>query len=1056
MRWPWQRDKPAVTMSATVPRTFSLGWDAFPWWEQQATQYGKVTRDFALSVAAVLKGRNIVCGTISSLPLLAVDADFEAIRSPLLEQIDPDVANPVTMASLVEDLLFESIGWLRVLARDSNNYPVKARRIDPSVVTATPPPGYTLADLPSGYVPGSTLWVGGEPVAARNMLRFDSPLPPLLLHGARTIRRMYRLEQAAEMYAASPQMRGWFSPADNADPQQEAITAFLDDWRARREAGVDGYVPSAFVRHAEEVPTPADLQVAQILEKTTVAVADLFGLDPEDLGVSTTSRTYQNAVDRRQDKKNETYAGLCTAIEARLSMGDITRRGQRAVFDWDEYLQPNPTDRADIADKLIGAKVITRDEARYTERRPPLTAAQKAELNPPAPEPAPEPAQPVGEPQDGDQDTEPSNVVPIRKTQNFAGDAAGIVFDSADSEVTVNVSKRTITGRVVGWRDIGRKDGMTWRVAPGAFVYNPAHINQIKLFSDHDPVKSVGYTMRAWTDADGQWATWKVTRGPAGDQALLEAADGAKDGLSPGLGFADGTGFEYIADPENPGGYLITRAVWRETSLLALPAFGGSRVTSVEMTADPTGASMPCQTCGHTHAVGVACPTTPPTQQPPAPAPAPAPANQPSPAPAPAVATFSAEQALQLFQGNPELGAEALKLLFSAPKPAGPPLSADQITALRNVPGGDQVIAKAFGITLPQPAVVNPTALPIPGQPAPGNAQVKEQPLYRFDGHPAQRCFTADLKNKFGGDAALIAKAEEFTAAAMAKSFAAIAVADVDELNPVIQRPDLFVPKLTFNRVLGSMTQGGAVTSLTAFKYPKFNADSGLAAAHTPGTEPTEGAVSTTSGDVNPAGLSGLLILQREVIDQGGNPQLDSLLWSLMTQAYAEALEGRMQDMFQALALSATPVVGVDGILSQNLLTILTGLQFIRGGDRYSAFAADSTLYAALAGAMDGDDRPLFPMEAPANASGGVAGDLGSIRAHGKTIRPAWALETGNGGEGGLSYLWAPGSVYQWFSAPRRIDLEIAVATVRIGIWGYSAEFCTRSTDVKELAYSQA
>jgi hypothetical protein len=354
----------------------------------------------------------------------------------------------------------------------------------------------------------------------------------------------------------------------------------------------------------------------------------------------------------------------------------------------------------------------------------------------------------------------------------------------------------------------------------------------------------------------------------------------------------------------------------------------------------------------------------------------------------------------------------------------------------------------------PAPAIVNPTALPLPTQAA--VTQVREQPLYRFDGNPAQRCFLTDIKNRFGGDATLQAKAEEFTAAAMAKAFAAIAVSDVDELNPVIQRPDLFVPKLTFNRVLGAMTQGGAVTSLTGFKYPKFSADSGLVAAHTPGTEPTEGAVSTTSGDVTPVGLSGLLILQREVIDQGGSPQLDSLLWSLMTQAYAEALEGRVQDLFESLSLSASNVVGVDGILSANLKSLLIALQFIRGGDRYSAFAADSTLYTALAGAVDYDDRPLFPMDAPSNADGSTAGDLSTIRAHGKLVKPAWALESANGGEGGLSYLWAPGSVYQWFSAPRRIDLEIAVATVRIGLWGYSAEFCTRATDVKELAYAQA
>ena len=73
----------------------------------------RVSRDQALGVPAVLKGRNIICG-IATLPVGQYDAGHRPVRHPLLEQINPNVANVVTMAQTIEDLLFEAVSWWRV------------------------------------------------------------------------------------------------------------------------------------------------------------------------------------------------------------------------------------------------------------------------------------------------------------------------------------------------------------------------------------------------------------------------------------------------------------------------------------------------------------------------------------------------------------------------------------------------------------------------------------------------------------------------------------------------------------------------------------------------------------------------------------------------------------------------------------------------------------------------------------------------------------------------------------------------------------------------------
>ena len=133
----------------------------------------------ALSVAPVLRSRNLICST-ATLPLVQYRADWTIERFPLLEQIDPDVANVVTLAQTTEDLLFEGISWWRITAWDADNYPVYARHLDYSSVSLQPPGPHSPAYLPGGYDPrDAAIWYDGEPIAANPRLTSyaSRPLP---------------------------------------------------------------------------------------------------------------------------------------------------------------------------------------------------------------------------------------------------------------------------------------------------------------------------------------------------------------------------------------------------------------------------------------------------------------------------------------------------------------------------------------------------------------------------------------------------------------------------------------------------------------------------------------------------------------------------------------------------------------------------------------------------------------------------------------------------------------------------------------------------------------
>jgi hypothetical protein len=328
------------------------------------------TRAEALSVPAVQRGRNMIC-SIATLPLIQIGPDRERVRNPLLAQFDVDVPNVVVLSQTLEDLVFDGISWWEVTATDFPGYPISVRHLDVGSV-AVHAPGSQPAPLPSGIDPrGATVWVNGVEVPAARVIRFDSPNPGVLRVGGRPIRRAILLDQAAALYAEEPRPLDYFTDREDADPLgDDEIADLLPKWKAWRQERVTAYVPWSLEYRTVDSPSPADLQLAQLQKQVTLELANLFGLDPEDLGISTTTRTYQNAVDRRRDRINDVLAPYMRALTDRLSMGDVTRRGHLVTFDLDDYMKANPTERVEFYRAMVEMGAMDAAEVRAAEDLP--------------------------------------------------------------------------------------------------------------------------------------------------------------------------------------------------------------------------------------------------------------------------------------------------------------------------------------------------------------------------------------------------------------------------------------------------------------------------------------------------------------------------------------------------------------------------------------------------------------------------------------------------------------------------------------------------------------
>jgi hypothetical protein len=326
-----------------------------------------VSREQAMKVSAVAKGRNAIC-QIANLPLVTYDKDNNIAVNNLTSQIAEGVPNVITLTRTVEDLLFDGRAyWVIDYLSRSTNYPTKAHHVPVGRVTEN----------------DGEFWVDGEKVDPDTVIKFESPNPALLEAMGDTVKRALLLSRTSEGYARNPKPQLVVRPAPGENVNEEAVKAAVNSLgRASAEhGGVVGFSVNleAVVLAAMN---PAELQLLEQYKQTYIEIANFFGLEPDEVGVPIGNDTYKNAQERRIAFKTEVLAPYVLAIEQRLSLGDVTPRGYFVRFNFDEFLRADSMEKAQVGEIEVRNGFITRDEYRNSKGLPPLTASQKRELQP--------------------------------------------------------------------------------------------------------------------------------------------------------------------------------------------------------------------------------------------------------------------------------------------------------------------------------------------------------------------------------------------------------------------------------------------------------------------------------------------------------------------------------------------------------------------------------------------------------------------------------------------------------------------------------------------------
>jgi HK97 family phage portal protein len=326
--------------------------------------FGPMDRSLAMQVPAVARCRNLIAGVISYLPLeLYNKSSGEELGSPVwLEQ--PDIRQPrsVTMSATVDSLIFYGVAYWRVTEvyaddlRPSRFEWIANTRVNAQLnAKGTEVLYYTIdgARVPMSG-PGS-------------LVTFQGLIQGVLQTAGRTIQSALDVEKATAVALATP-MATTVLKNTGADLPEDHVQGLLATWKAARASRSTAYLTSTL--SVENIGfSPKEMAYADASQYLATQVARAMNVPAYYISADmNNSMTYQNIIDGRKEFVAYSLQPFICAIEDRLSMDDITARGNTVRFNIEEsFLRADTMKRLEAIEKMLALGLIDVEQAKEME-----------------------------------------------------------------------------------------------------------------------------------------------------------------------------------------------------------------------------------------------------------------------------------------------------------------------------------------------------------------------------------------------------------------------------------------------------------------------------------------------------------------------------------------------------------------------------------------------------------------------------------------------------------------------------------------------------------------
>ena len=329
---------------------------------------GPMDRTLATQVPAVNRCANLIKGVIGYLPLeLYKKSTGEELAKPLwCEQ--PDIRQPrsVTISWTVDSLIFYGVAYWRVTELYADDLrPSRFEWVANNRVTFTTNKFGT--EVSQYYIDGHDVPMSG----IGSLVTFQGLTQGVLQTAGRTIQSALDLEKAAAVAAQTPMATG-FLKNTGADMPESQVQGLLAAWKAARQSRSTAYLTSTLSYETVGF-SPKDMMYNEASQYLATQIARAMNVPAYYISADmNNSMTYQNILDGRKEFVAYSLQPYICAIEDRLSMDDVTARGNFVKFAIEEsFLRADTMKRLEALEKMLSLGLITIEEAKEMENMTP-------------------------------------------------------------------------------------------------------------------------------------------------------------------------------------------------------------------------------------------------------------------------------------------------------------------------------------------------------------------------------------------------------------------------------------------------------------------------------------------------------------------------------------------------------------------------------------------------------------------------------------------------------------------------------------------------------------
>ena len=317
----------------------------------------RVSRKDAMSVPSIARARNLICGTVASIPLEYYNKRTgEVMGAPRwINQLAKNQPSFITINWIVDSLLFYGVAYLRVTERYAEDgRPSAFEWIANTRVTYT-------TDLEGIMI--TQYYVDAYPIDMNDIVTIQGLDEGVLERAGRTIQSAIDINKAAAVASATPMSSGILKNT-GADLPPAEVSGLLAAWKRSRQNNSTAYLTSTLEFQSTQF-SPKEMMYVEAIQGLSTELARAMNVPAYMLSSEMNqSMTYSNIQDERKQFYAMSIEPYIQAIQTRLSMDDISTAGHEVRFAvFDTFLKQDPMVELQVIEKLLTLGLITTEQA---------------------------------------------------------------------------------------------------------------------------------------------------------------------------------------------------------------------------------------------------------------------------------------------------------------------------------------------------------------------------------------------------------------------------------------------------------------------------------------------------------------------------------------------------------------------------------------------------------------------------------------------------------------------------------------------------------------------